>query len=324
VSLLDEAWAAYYAFAFGRALDLLLEAEELLESPGDGRSRSRLAFEVNILKGMVYRAEGDGRYKDEFKKAAAVSPAAELSPERYSPEIISAYSRTRDELFSGETVLVVIDASPDDAGILVDGKAAEREESGTRLQVFPGRHFIQVGASGYEPFSHVLQVREWDSPSLEFDLSQIGPEGELDSFFLKRLKAGDRLYLSRLLEKLGVDYVLIPDGGGGSLHPWLVGRDGRAAAHGTIWETGDDPDSAVRNLSAMLKPLRQDREDIGNSVFTQMNLPPFPAASPKTSGEAGRAAVWKRYAPVLGVLVLLAVAVGSGSGGGGTSVEVTW
>jgi hypothetical protein len=324
-SMLDEAWGAYYAFSFEKALGILREAEELLALPGDSRFRSRLAFEVNILQGMVYRAGGDGNYWDEFKKAAAVFPDVKLSPDRYSPEIISVYKSVREELLSDGTVLVAIDAKPADADILMDGKITDSEQGEARLRIFPGRHFVEARAAGYEPFSYVLEVGEWDSPSLRFNLIQSGPEGESDRFFLERLRAGDRLYLSRLLEKLGVDYVLIPGGEGGALHPWLVGRDGRAAAHRTIWEPGADPGSAVTNLSDMLHPLRHDREEVGRSTLAQLNLPPPPGTILTIPETPEQAAGWKRYAAVLGILVLVAVAAASDSGsGGGTTVEVTW
>lgn len=324
-SLLDEAWKAYYAFSFEKAFGFLMEAEGLLASPGDSRFRSRLTFEVSILKGMVRRAVNDGGSRDEFKKAAAVSPSAELSPERYSPEIISAYSRAKSELISGETVLIDIDPSPADAVILVDGKSTEPETGGSRLRIFPGKHFLEAKAPGYEPFSYVLEAVEWDSPSLKFSLKQSGPEKEPDRFFLGRLKTGDRSYLSRLLEKLDVNYVLIPDGAEDALRVWVVGRDGHTVAHGTIWEPGDDPESAVMSLTALVKPLRQDREDVQQSTVTQMNLPSIPEIALKHDGESAQHAGWKRYSVILGILILAAaVSASESSGGGGTTVEVTW
>ena len=329
-SMLDEAWGQYFDFSFEKALVILGEAEQLLTSPGDSRLRSRLGFEVSTLKGMVHRARGDVRYKDEFRKAAAFDPEASLSPDRYSPEIITAYSRAREALLKEETVAIVIDVKPDDADILVDGRISQTDPADPGPRVFPGRHFVEVKAPGYEPWGHVIDVNKWDSPSFEFDLVQSGPDGEPDAFFLGRLKAGDRSYLARLLEKLDVDYLLIPDGVEGVLQAWLVGRDGRTAAHGKVWEEGDDSIAAVENLSVLVKPLRRDQVKAHEPVLEQMNLPPLQEPDTEATQESGKAAKWKSYAAVLGVLILVTALSGSddsesgNSDGGGTDVEVSW
>jgi len=321
--LIDEAWSAYYAFSFEKALGLLGEADKFLDAPGDSRFRSRMTFEAGVLKGMILRAVGDRAFAEEFTKAAAVDPDAELPPDRYSPEIISAYSRVKMSLLEKEPVFLTIEGTPGDAKVLVDGKAAGTARE-TLAGVPAGRHFIEASAPGYETFSRVLEIEEWESPSVNFSLLETGPEGEPAPFFLQRLEVGDRSYLSRLAGVLDVDYVLIPDGEEGILRTWLVDREGRTVAHGIIWSPGEEQAVAVERISAILEPLQLEWGDPGGSAFFQMNLPPVSDSIQGDWEEIEEVSVWKRYAPVIGLLILVGVAAVSGSESGGTRIEVTW
>jgi hypothetical protein len=322
-TFLNSAWNAYYAFSFEKALELLSEAEKLMNTPGDSRFRSRMTFEMSVLEGMVRRAMEDGGYTEEFRRAAALAPGADLTPERYSPEIISAYVREREKLLLEDQITLTVEGSPQDAEILVDGKMTGSGGK-ARIQVHPGRHFIEAAASGYEPWSRILEVGELESPSVKFSLHQSGPEDEPGRFFLERFKADDRTYLSDLAGKLDVDYVLIPDGEGEVLRSWLIDRDGRSVAQATLWKSGEDPKLAVENISVMLEPLRMDRGSVGGATLVQMNLPPFTENALDAAGKPGGTAAWKRYAAVIGLLILAGVAAGSEGDGGGTRIEVTW
>ena len=322
-SLMEDAWVAYYAFSFQKAQNFLNEAEELLLTPGDSRFRSRIGFEAAVLKGMIGRAVGERSFSEAFMRAAAIDPEAELSPDRYSPEIISFYQRARGTLLEQDPTFVAIEGNPEDAVVLVDGKTTESTK-GSRVPVFPGRHFIEAGAPGYEPFSRVLEIDAWESPSVPFNLRETGPEGDPVRFFLQRLEAGDRSYLSRLVGVLDVDYVLIPDGGKSDLRCWLVDREGHTVAHGTLWSPGEEPGAAAPRVAAILAPLGMELGDPGGPALSQMNLPPVSDTASGISEEAGQGSAWKRYAPVIGLLLLVGVATASGSGGGGTSIGVTW
>jgi len=322
-SLMEEAWSAYYAFSYPEAGGFLEEAEELLLAPGDSRFRSRVSFEAAVLKGMIGRAVGDRSFAREFMRAAAIDPEAELSPDRYSPEIISAFQRVRGTLLEKDPTFVTIKGTPGDAEILVDGKTTGSKKD-SRIPVFPGLHFFEASAPGYEPLTRVLEIEAWDSPSIQFQLLETGPEGKTARFFLERLKIGDRSYLSRLTGVLDVDYVLIPDGEKEDLRCWLVDREGHTVAHGTLWSPGEEPDAAAKRVTALLAPLRMELGDPGGPALSQMNLPPVPDSVPRFPESVNRESAWKRYAPVIGLLLLVGVAASSGSGGGGTPIEVTW
>jgi len=320
-SLLEEAWVFYFQFDYGRATGVLGESKNLLLStPGDSGFRTQLMFELLLLSGIVARASGDESYINDFKGAAALDPHRELSNEKYSPENITIYRRVRNDLLKGGQVPFFIEGNPTDAVVVVDGEELAAESADTGHLILPGNHFIEVSAPGYEPWGLSLDAERFGPASLRFELVPIGPDGDPDTFFLERLKAGDRTFMALLAGKLDVDYMLVTDTDGGALRAWLIDRDGRTLDHASLWERGDDRGSAARKAAELIKPLRQEWALDQTTADAPFNLPAPEQAVPETL-EGGTP--WSRYALAIGILILAAAAAGADRGSG-TRIEATW
>lgn len=319
--LIEESRELYYRFDYEGADEVLGESRDLLLSThGDSGFRSQLLFEASVMRGLVARALGSKRYVDDFKEAVSLDPQRELSSEQYSPETISLYLRVRKDLLGDGPVPLGIEGSPADAAVLVDGVPWSAGPDKAAREVLPGIHFIEASAPGYEPWGQSLTAQRFEPPGLRFELVPIGPEGDPEAFFLQRVKAGDRAYLSLLAEKLDVDYTLIPDPEGDVLKAWLVGRDGRTRDHLTLWESGDGEDSALPRAWALLGPLRQH----GSLGQSSAGAPlAFPEAEPVVMDPVKAHPPWGRYALAIGILLMAAAAAGADRGGS-TRIEATW
>lgn len=320
---LEKAWALYYQFDFDQAIEILTQAEELLSTPGDSGFRTHLMFEVLLLRGIVARAAGDKNYLKDFKRTVALDPARELPSERYSPEIITIYSRIRNEILTGEQVSLFVDGTPVDASVLIAGKKPGEVTQDTGFLVLPGKHFIDVSAPGYEPWGQTLDAERFEPADIHFELIPTGPEGDPDDFFLHRLRAGDRMYMILLAAKLDVDYLLIPDPGENVLRAWLIDREGRSVDHVVLWETGDTRESGAFKAAKVLEPLRQEWSHSRTTAGAPLSMPalsqelledPTPVEATKT---------WSRYAIAIGVLLLVGAAAAADKSGS-TRVEATW
>ena len=322
--LMEKAWSAYFTFSFEEATALLGQAEDLIFIPGDSQFRTRVFFESRILKGMILRARKDPSFAREFTKAAALDPGAVLAPDRYSPEVIEAYNRAKNSLKAKGTVSLTVTGTPDDADVFLNGKKIGRARGATG-NLPPGVHFIEAKAPGYEPWSTWMDVDQWEHPCAEFNLKQAGPPGEPALFFLERLEAGDRPYLSRLVERLDVDYILIPDGREGILKCWLIDAQGVALEQVILWGEEEDQGVAARRMSEFTAPLRFEWGDTEEFFLSQVNLPPNSVLSLKGEEEIRDVSAWKRYGPVIVVLLVVGIAAAaSGGESGGTSIEVAW
>ncbi len=318
-AFLEEARILYYQFDYQRAADALQKAEDLLLTPGKSEFRSHLMFEVQLVSGMVARAAGSETYGVYFKKAAALDPDRELPPEKYSPETITIYTRLRNELLGGERVPLWADGSPDHVSYLMDGEAWGKEQQDQGFQVVPGIHFLELSAPGYEPRGLVLDAGKLEPVNIRYQLVPIGPEGDPEDFFLQRLRAGDRSYMAILAEKLGVDYLLIPDPDENVLKIWLLDRQGRSVEHAVLWTTGDTRESSVQRVSGLLKPIRQKWDQDSTSNFSALTLPAPDRELPEGNGSS----TWGRYGLAIGVLIMLGVAA-KANGSGSSRIEVAW
>ena len=277
-------------------------------------------FEVLLLSGIAARAGGYGNYITDFRGAAALDPHRELSPEKYSPETVAIYSRVRRDLLKDGRVSLFVEGSPSDAVTVVDGEELAAESTDTGYLILPGTHFFKASAPGYEPWSLSLDAERFEPASLRFDLVPIGPDGNPDTFFLQRLKAGDRAFMALLAGKLDVDYILVPDPGGSALRAWLVDRDGRTLEHVTLWEKGDDRGSEALKTAGLIKPLRQEWAPEQTTAGAPLTLP-APRWEVPESLEDGTP--WRKYALAIGILLLAAAAAGADRGSG-TRIEATW
>ena len=322
-TFLDEAWAFYYQFDYDQAGAVLNKAKELLLTPGDSRFRTQLMFEVLVVSGVVARAAGDKNYISEFNRAAALDPVRDLSSDRYSPETISIYNRTRSELLDMDRVSLFIDGTPADAAVMLGGIEHGDVPSGAEYLVWPGKHFIEVSAAGYEPWGLIFDAQRFESYNVRFDLVPTGPEGDPDSFFLQRFKAGDRPYMVRLAEKLDVDYLLLPDPDESALRAWLIDREGRSEDHVTLWEAGDTLESGMDKAARLLEPLRQEWDHSRTTAGAPVSLPAISQGLPEGMKADGESPTWRKYAIAVGVLLLVGAAAGA-ERGGGTRIEATW
>lgn len=321
--LIEEAWAFYYQFNYDRATEILTRAEDLLSTPGDSGFRTHLMFEVLVLSGIVARAAGDKSYINSFKKAAALEPTRELPSERYSPETITIYSGIRKGLLNGEQVSLFVDGTPADASVKVGGGELGKLVPETGYSLLPGRHFIEAMAPGYEPWSLTLDAERFEPANVRFQLVPTGPEDDPDSFFLQRLRAGDRSYMILLAEKLNVDYLLIPDPDGNVLRVWLIDREGRSVDHIVLWEAGDTRESGALRVARVLEPVRQKWDHSRTMAGAPFSLPAYRQDSPEGSNAVEGARTWTRYALAIGILLLVGAAAAS-EPGGSTKVEATW
>ncbi len=322
--LLEKAWSAYFTFSFEEALSLIRQAEEMIFIPGDSRFRTRAFFESRVLKGMILRAKGDPSFPDEFMRAAALDPEADLAPDRYSPRVIEAYNRAKNSLKAKGIATLSVTGAPADAEVFLNGKKIGKAR-GAAGELQPGMHFIEAKAPGYEPWNTRIEVAQWEHPAVEFDLEQAGPVGEPASFFLKRLEEGDRSYLSNLAGRLDVDYTLIPDRQGEVLKCWLIDSQGVPIKQEILWKQAEDQGVAQKRMSEFTSPLRFNWVDAEGFPFSQINLPLDPVSSLEMKGETRDVSVWRKYGLVIAVLLVVGIAAASGGdGGGGTSVEVAW
>ncbi|MDT8367401.1 MAG: hypothetical protein RRA15_13115 [bacterium] len=321
--LIEEAWAFYYQFNYDSATQVLNQAEELLSTPGDSGFRTHLMFEVQVLSGIAARAAGDKSYINSFKKAAALEPTRELPSERYSPETINIFNGIRRKLLNGAQVSLFVDGSPADASVKVGGREPGRMVPDTGYLLLPGRHFIEAMAPGYEPWSLTLDAERFEPANVRFQLLPTGPEDDPDSFFLQRLRAGDRSYMILLAEKLNVDYLLIPDPDGNVLRIWLIDREGRSVDHIVLWEAGDTRESGALKVARVLEPVRQKWDHSRTMAGAPFSLPAYSEDLPEGSNAGEGPRIWTRYALAIGILLLVGAAAASESGGS-TRIEATW
>ncbi|MDT8396710.1 MAG: PEGA domain-containing protein [bacterium] len=317
--VLSEAWDAYYGFEYDRALRSLKRMRELVSIPGDTSLRADLAFEMYILEGMVLRAREGKGHGVPFARAAALDMERELPEERYSPGTVEQYLRVRREVSGGAKAFLKVTGSPADMAVIVDGKQTGALNS--TLELPPGGHYIELTAPGYEPWYGVVEMDRLTPTNIRQDLAPGGPEDEYAPFFMGRLRAGDKGYLARLVSRLEVDYILIPEGDESTLQAWLLDREGLTVGRGTIWEAGDSVEEGMARMEAMVEPLRQTWSTQAGQV--NVNLPeaePVPESRPE---ENGIMSGWRRYAVILGAALVIG-SMSSASGGGGTRVEVTW
>jgi hypothetical protein len=322
-TLLEEAWSLYYQFDYDGASEALSRAENLLSTPGDSGFRTRLMFEVLLAGGILARTTGDNSYIEDFKGAAALDPARELPSEKYSPETINIYNRIRGELLNGQRVSLFVGGTPADASVLLGG-----QETGEALQdkgylVLPGKHFIEASAPGYEPWGLAFDAARFAPVNLLFNLAPTGPEGDPEGFFLRRLRAGDRSYMTLLAEKLDVDYLLIPDPDDSVLRAWLLDREGRSVDHVVLWETGDTREAGALRAARALEPLRQEWDHSRTTAGAPLSLPALDQDLKDDADSLKGPAVWSRYAIAIGVLLLVGAAANA-ERGGSTRIEATW
>jgi len=322
-ALLEEAWSFFYQFDYNRATEVLNKAEELLSTPGDSGFRTHLMFEVLLLSGIVARAAGDKSYVNDLRRAVALDPARDLPSERYSPETITIYNRIRSELLTGEQVSLFIDGTPADASILLGGEELGEASLEAGFLVLPGRHFIEASAPGYEPWGLTLNAERFEPADIRFELAPTGPEGDPDSFFLQRLRAGDRAYMVLLAEKLDVDYLLIPDPNESVLRAWVIDREGRSVDHVVLWEIGDTWESGALRVATVLEPLRQKWDLSRTTAGAPLSLPVFSQALPEDYSAVEGSSFWNRYAIVIGILLLVGAAA-TAERSGSTRIEATW
>lgn len=322
-ALLEEAWAYYYQFDYDLATGVLNEAKELLSTSGDSGFRTHLMFEVLLVGGIVARAVGDKSYINDFKWAAALDPVRELPSVRYSPETITDYSRIRSELLTMERVSLFVVGTPADASVLIGGGELVEVPLDTGFLVLPGRHFIEASAPGYEPWGLTLDAERFEPANIRFELVPTGPEGDPDDFFLQRLRAGDRLYMILLAERLNVDYLFIPDPGESVLRAWLIDREGRSVDHVALWKTGDTREAGALRVAKVLEPLRQEWDHSRTTAGAPLSLPALSQGLPEGSSAVEGSMTWSRYAIAIGVLLLVGAAA-TADRSGGTRIEATW
>ena len=319
-SLIEEAWSLYYRFEYRKAEEVLTRARELLVTPGDSGFRTRLMHEILVLGGVVSRAAGSADHIQYFKKAVALDPDRELPPERYSPQTLSLYARTRNNLLSEEKVLLTAEGTPADALVRVAGGEAGKMSRESGFKVLPGQHFLQVSAPGYEPWSAAVEVETLEPAIVRFELMPAGPEGDPDSFFLRRLRSGDTLYMSLLSQKLGVDYLFVPDPGESQLMGWLINKKGHTVKHLVIWSSGETAQTGAGRLGEVLQPLRHQWD---RTAGVPLTLPPRQQGQADGPGSFKKGGNWKKYAIAVGLILLVGAAAGSDRGQN-TTVEATW
>ncbi len=322
-ALLEEAWSLYYQFDYDGASEALSRAENLLSTPGDSGFRTRLMFEVLLASGILARTTGDNSYIEDFKGAAALDPARELPSEKYSPETINIYNRIRGELLNGQRVSLFVGGTPADASVLLGGRETGEAFEDTGYLVLPGKHFIEASAPGYEPWGLAFDAERFAPANLLFELAPTGPEGDPEEFFLRRLRAGDRSYMTLLAEKLDVDYLLIPDPDDSVLRAWLIDREGRSVDHVVLWETGDTREAGAIRAARALEPLRQEWDHSRTTAGAPLSLPALDQDLKDDADSLKGPAVWSRYAIAIGVLLLVGAAANA-ERGGSTRIEATW
>lgn len=322
-SLIEEAWALYYQFKYESATKALNQAQELLSTPGDSGFRTHLMFEVLLLGGIVARAAGNKSYINSFKRAAALEPIRELPSERYSPETVTIYNGIRRELLKAEQVSLFVDGTPADASVKVGGDSPLKMTSDAGHMLLPGRHFIEAMAPGYEPWSLTLDTERFEPANVHFDLVPTGPEDDPDSFFLQRLRAGDRSYMVLLAGRLNVDYLLIPDPDGDVLKVWLIDRQGRSVDHAILWEAGDIRDTVALRVAKVLEPVRQEWNHDRTTADAPFSLPEFSQDLSDGTNAAQGSSKWATYALAIGILLLVG-AVAASESDGSTRIEATW
>jgi hypothetical protein len=316
--IMANAWDAYYGFEYEKALELLAEMEKLISIPGDTALRADMAFERFILEGMVLSAMERKGYRASFASAAALDLDRELPVERYSPQTVRTYTKILEEVSKRPKGTLQVSGSPDDTSVMVNGKhVAALNET---VELSEGDHYLELKAPGYEPWYTVAEVDRYAPVNIVHELVPGGPTGDPNLFFLDRLRAGDRAYLSQLVSRLDVDYVIIPDAQESAMGAWLLDRDGRTVDHKVIWESGDGLKAAMGPMEAMVGPLRQSWSS--QSEQSSVTLPeagPIPEHGATDWSLSG----WRKYALVVGAVLILGAA-SSPSESGGTRVEVTW
>ena len=205
-----------FSFVCGLRIVLVVKADDPFRYPLFKVNHPQAGYVIDrklFDRDMAARAAGAGNYESHFIRAAALDPVQELSSDKYSPETVAVYSRLKGDLLRKSMVPIFIEGTPLDASVSIGGLELKDISTDKGHMIRPGAHFLDISAPGYEPWSLILDTRDFETSSVRFELIPSGPEGDPDDFFLQRFKAGDRPYLTILAGKLKVDYLLIPDPG---------------------------------------------------------------------------------------------------------------
>jgi len=316
---LDSAWDSYFGFDFKVSMRLLEEVMVDVSGLEDSSRGADALFETLLLLGMNALAQERNTYSDYFSRAAAIKPDEQLSDKRFSPEVISLFNRSSENLLTGIKATLSSVGDPLDADIFLDGQRIGKG-SLEKAEVLPGMHMFEVRSAGYKSHVELLELNEWESVSIKFDLEPSGPVGDPGEFFTGRMLAGDRKMIPLLAERLAVDNVVLVGRLGSNLNAWLVDREGQVVSQKALLAE-DEEGSPAAQIKNLLAPLRVDlmKTSIPESVPVNYSLPDLEKDAGALELSSGR-----KWLLVLGGVVLIALASGGAGGGSSTTVNISW
>lgn len=319
---IDRAWDHYYRFDFPASRQALAAAEPVLDDLPSTDIQAGLLFEILLLDGMVLRAMRDPDYRQSFQRAASLKPGAVLEPERYSPDVIGDFQEAKRTVQDGPKATVSVTVPSLGGTVLIDGRrAGDVPLSG--FETFPGVHFVEVVHEGFRSPATRIELADWQSVNLSFDLTPKGPTDPPQAFFAQRVWAGDSRFFRELARRLNVDLVVLGSWDGRDMRVWLIDGEGMVNTEGMLW-SGDSDKGREDLLSDMLRQPEDEWARDEPVMGISVNVPEAPEQEVETEDDRleGRRRKWYL---ILGGALLLAVAAGAMKDeGGGTRLEVTW
>ena len=138
-----------------QALDALARAAGLVRIVGPLVAKPGVFSELHFLRGLVlHRRRSKAHAEQAFYKAALLNPEFEPSPTAYPPDLVRAYSRSRNAAREAARCPLTVASEPSGAKVVIDGRVAG--VSPVVLRLTPTEHYIRLERRDYLPAFRVV------------------------------------------------------------------------------------------------------------------------------------------------------------------------
>ncbi len=175
--LLKDGKRAYMKLDFKEAIERIqLAKKELINNMNELKNNKALLASYLYL-GMAYAASGnhDDAYA-EFKKVLYLDPKKHLTTKKYSPAIVKAFERAKQDMSKVPKGTVLIDTVPTGCNVFINAKDYGQSPINAVLPV--GEYFVKVQKEGYLDWYQLISVEDKVN-SLDIEIYQIMADEEL-------------------------------------------------------------------------------------------------------------------------------------------------
>ena len=173
---LDEGRVLYDRGELESALPVLEMAVETLRTGLAGSGDSKDLIDALLLLGILQAALGEeDAARDAFGQVVVLEPQRQLDRFNYPPRIVNLFTEVREAALAGPRVSLTI-ISPDDASLLVDGRAVPRSDRTTTItDLLPGQHNVLVQTEDGRRSFTAVTVADQETVRAELSTRGIAP-----------------------------------------------------------------------------------------------------------------------------------------------------